>query len=83
MTTKRTNNSGLGTVGVLQIVFIVLKLTGNIDWDWHWVFSPILLPLAIVITAGVMYGIVLITLIGLGVINYDDAIKKIRSDEQE
>ena len=27
--------------GILTIVFIVLKLTGHIDWNWIWVVSPI------------------------------------------
>ena len=27
--------------GVLTVVFIVLKLTGNIDRSWGWVLSPI------------------------------------------
>ncbi len=31
------------------IVFLILKLTGNIDWSWWWVTSPLWLPLAIVI----------------------------------
>lgn len=31
---------GLGTSGVLTIVFIVLKLVGVISWDWIWVLSP-------------------------------------------
>ena len=25
---------------ILLIVFIVLKLTSNIDWSWIWVLSP-------------------------------------------
>lgn len=25
---------------ILTIVFIVLKLTDNIDWSWFWVLSP-------------------------------------------
>ena len=24
-----------------QIVFVVLKLTGVIDWSWWWVMSPL------------------------------------------
>ena len=28
-------------VGVLAIVFIVLKLMGIISWSWLWVLSPI------------------------------------------
>ena len=36
------NNAGggLSFCGVLTIVFIVLKLTGVIDWSWIWVLSP-------------------------------------------
>jgi len=26
--------------GMLQVAFIVLKLTGHIDWSWWWVFAP-------------------------------------------
>lgn len=39
-----SNNSsgGFGIIGILTIIFIVLKLTENIDWSWWWVFSPVL-----------------------------------------
>lgn len=48
MTVSRAKNSdaGLGLGGVLQIVFIVLKLCGLIDWSWWWVWSPTLISLA-------------------------------------
>jgi len=26
---------------ILTIIFVVLKLTGTIDWSWWWVFSPL------------------------------------------
>ena len=39
-------NLGLGT---LTILFVVLKLTDNIDWSWFWVLSPMIIPLAIVV----------------------------------
>ena len=29
-----------GFTGILTLIFIVLKLTGNIDWSWWWVLSP-------------------------------------------
>lgn len=35
-------------LGVLQIIFIVLKLLGIITWSWWLVFSPILIYVAIV-----------------------------------
>ena len=33
-------SGGIGFTGLLTIVFIVLKLTGYIDWSWWWVVSP-------------------------------------------
>jgi len=34
-------SAGTGFVGLLTLLFIALKLTGNIDWSWIWVLSPI------------------------------------------
>ena len=34
-------NSGYGITTILTLIFIVLKLTDNIDWPWIYVFSPI------------------------------------------
>lgn len=34
---------------VLGIVFIVLKLTGTIDWSWLWVLSPFWIGIILVI----------------------------------
>jgi hypothetical protein len=33
---------------VVQVVFILLKLLGLINWSWWWVLSPSLIDLAIV-----------------------------------
>jgi hypothetical protein len=40
-------NSSILTI--LFVVFLVLKLTGNIDWSWWWVTSPLWLPVAILL----------------------------------
>lgn len=32
--------SGISTLSLLGIVFIVLKLTGHITWSWWWVTVP-------------------------------------------
>jgi hypothetical protein len=40
---------GIGCLGVLTIVFVVLKLTGNIDWSWWLVLLPFYGPLAIIL----------------------------------
>jgi len=41
------NNSGIGVAGIVFIVFLILKLTDNIDWSWWWVTSPIWIPISI------------------------------------
>lgn len=39
---ERTSSSsgGIGFWGVLQVVFIVLRLCGLIEWSWWWVWAP-------------------------------------------
>jgi hypothetical protein len=44
-----TNSFETGLPTLLFIVFLVLKLTGNIDWSWWWVTSPLWLPGVLVI----------------------------------
>jgi hypothetical protein len=46
---SKTTSSGFGLGWVLFIVFMVLKLTKNIDWSWWWVTSPLWLPLVVLI----------------------------------
>jgi len=48
MSNSTTENSlGLGTV--LFLIFMVLKLTGTINWSWWWVTSPLWIPLVVVL----------------------------------
>lgn len=35
-----SSSSGIGVVGLLGVAFVVLKLTGVIDWSWWWVTLP-------------------------------------------
>lgn len=39
-----TSSGGIGVVGLLGVAFVVLKLTGYIDWSWWWVTAPFWLP---------------------------------------
>ena len=41
MKDKKVKNSGIGFISALTLIFIVLKLTNNINWSWIWVLSPI------------------------------------------
>ena len=38
---EESKSSGLGTLAVLQVVFLVLKLIGLIDWSWWLVLVPL------------------------------------------
>lgn len=55
-------SGGIGFVGLLTIVFIVLKLTHVIDWSWWWVLSPLwisgAIAAAIIGLMLVVYGII-------------------------
>lgn len=44
-----SSSGGIGFLGVLQIVFIVLKLLGKISWSWGWVLAPIWIPSILVV----------------------------------
>ena len=49
---KDNNNyttGGIGFIDVLQIVFIVLKLCGDIKWSWWLVLMPLWICLGITI----------------------------------
>ena len=50
---------GIGLLTILFVVFLVLKLTGQIDWSWWWVTAPLwgqfliaFLVVAVILAAG-------------------------------
>lgn len=47
---------GISFLGALSLIFIVLKLTDNIDWSWDWVLAPIWIPACISLLAWVLIG---------------------------
>ena len=38
--TSSSSSNGIGVFGLLGVAFVVLKLTGYIDWSWWWVTAP-------------------------------------------
>ncbi len=36
------------------IVFLILKLTNNIDWSWWWVTSPLWIPILLGVSLAVL-----------------------------
>lgn len=51
------SDGGISFLGLLAIVFIVLKLTGYITWSWWWVTAPIWGGLALILIALILFGI--------------------------
>lgn len=60
-------SGGIGVLGTLFLVFLVLKLTGNIDWSWWWVTSPLWIPFALFLSLVVVISFFVFTAILLGV----------------
>lgn len=54
MSDSSGNRGGIGFCGLLTIVFITLKLTKFIDWDWCWVLSPLWIPIVFVLLLAVI-----------------------------
>lgn len=52
---NRSGTGGLSFLSALQIAFIVLKLTGFIEWSWLWVLSPMWLPVMLMGTLFVVF----------------------------
>ncbi|PCJ52999.1 MAG: hypothetical protein COA79_23095 [Planctomycetota bacterium] len=49
MSESSNDNSGIGFIGLLTIVFITLKLCGVIAWSWWWVWSPVWITALVII----------------------------------
>ena len=51
-------NTGISLTMVLFIVFLILKLTNNIDWSWWWVTCPLWIGLVILISVLLIVGLI-------------------------
>ena len=48
-------NLNFNYIGILGIVFTVLKLCGVINWSWLWVLAPIWIPLSATIISLIVF----------------------------
>ncbi len=49
MSASSSSSSGIGAMGLLGVAFVVLKLTGVINWSWWWVTCPFWIGIALVL----------------------------------
>lgn len=63
---EKGTSSGIGLPGVLFVVFLVLKLTGNIDWSWWWVTSPIWISVLLAISVVIILIFVFLVMLSFG-----------------
>ena len=49
MDNNSSTGAGIGSIELLSIVFITLKLCGVIKWSWLWVLSPIWIVIGIIL----------------------------------
>ena len=68
MANENRSNGGIGLGVILFLIFMTLKLTGNIDWNWWWVTSPLWIPF---VAAAVILGIVGVVAIIIEYINHN------------
>ena len=47
----------VGFLGLLQVVFIVLKVLNKISWSWWMVFIPLYIEVALIAIIFIIYGI--------------------------
>ena len=45
---NQKSTGGIGFFGLLQVAFIILKVTNLIDWSWWMVFLPLWISIGII-----------------------------------
>ena len=54
---NKAASGGIGFTSLLLLAFIILKLTGYINWSWFWVLAPLWIPFviaAVIISIGLI-----------------------------
>jgi hypothetical protein len=54
--TRTVSTGGISAPTALFITFLVLKLTGVINWSWWWVTAPLWIPLILVVGIIALFG---------------------------
>ena len=81
-------SGGIGCGGLLAVLltvlFVGLKLTGNIAWSWLWVISPILIYIGLsVLVLLIVLGVILFGALGFGFVKgISNTIKTRKLDKE-
>lgn len=52
---NNSSSHGMGLLGVLQIIFIVLKCIGTIDWSWWALLTPLWIDLGFAVIIVIIF----------------------------
>lgn len=52
-----TKITGVSRTAILGVIFIALKVSGVVNWEWKWVLSPFWLPILIIILILLAWGV--------------------------
>lgn len=52
--------SGISLFNILTLIFIVLKLTGSIEWSWFFVLLPTIVYVCLLIVLALIYAIIVV-----------------------
>lgn len=78
---EQTASTSISLYTIVFIIFLILKLTGNIDWSWWWVTSPIWIPILIftgVLVIFFLFGLLYVATTGK---NIEELIEKIQKKD--
>jgi len=53
-------DAGIVIPGIVQLIFVLLKLFNVLDWSWWWVFSPVLIVVSILILIFAILGFIIV-----------------------
>ncbi len=76
MSDSHTKEAGGGLAFTVFIIFLILKLTDQIDWSWVWVCSPLWIGIALGLLLFAIAGVILLAgIIGVGLAELFDRLK--------
>lgn len=83
MAEQKVTSSGIGLGGAIFIVFLVLKLTGTIDWSWWWVTAPIWTPIVLAVIAFAIYVVYAVCMVKKRKSKFQQRMDKFKEEQEK